>query len=237
MEPADEDLRENDPDLPAIRRVLDGDPSAFGEIVERHQGVLRRVLLGIVADADQADDVLQDSFLIAYRQISSFRGKSLFKTWLSRITVREAMRARSKLRRVWSLVMPVEDQGLDREDRRLRAVGSGMEDQDEARALLANIPMKERTAFVMFAEGWTHQEISAAMGCPMGTVASWIHRAKGRLEKTLPDAHASLRRIRGAGDDPASDAHHTQQGGAPAQSPFPGLDPLPIRALPTREGP
>jgi RNA polymerase sigma-70 factor (ECF subfamily) len=90
-------------DEAVVRLVLDGDAAAFELIMRRYNRRLFRVARGIVGDDAEADDVLQEVYLRAFRHLRQFEGRSTLSTWLTRIAVHEAVarrRARHRLRTV-----------------------------------------------------------------------------------------------------------------------------------------
>lgn len=168
-----------DPDHRAIARVLAGDANAYGEIVARHEVPLRRVVLGILADRHLVEDVLQESFLLAYRKLPSFRGDAPFGAWLYRITVREALRARSRWRKLWRAVAPLEAEQVEAPPQRV-----GSEELEQELVELGQIPPRARAALVLHAvEERSYEEIADILGCPSGTVGALIHRARAKLKE------------------------------------------------------
>src|SRR5215475_9768723 len=88
----------DDDDVALARRVVSGDISAFEHLLRRFNQPLYRVARAIVKD--EAEDVLQDAMLRAYRSMSSFRGDARLSTWLVRIVANEALgRLRQRSRR------------------------------------------------------------------------------------------------------------------------------------------
>ena len=79
-----------------VRRAKAGDREAFGWLVDRFQAPVYRVVRGILADAADAEDVAQEAFLRAFESLPKFRGESGFFTWIYRIAVNEALRARKR---------------------------------------------------------------------------------------------------------------------------------------------
>lgn len=165
----------SDPDGPAIRAVLSGSASAFAAIVERNHRALHRVLTGVLCDPHAADDVAQEVWLIVYRRLGQFGFRSLFRTWLSRIAVREALSTRQRLRRLLARRVPLTDA--------VAAPAPAAAEHEETRRLLARLPAAERAAFVLHVEGYRYGEIALALACPEGTVATRIHRARQRLAR------------------------------------------------------
>jgi len=161
--------------------VKQGDAAAYAEIVERHAAYLRRVVTGIVADRHAAEDVCQETWIIAYRRLDSFRFEARFKTWLMRIAVREAGAMRRRLARMLRLSRSFSSDAAPL----AQEIGDRLADRDEALSLLRLLPVHERTPFVLCAEGLSYAEIADVLRCPAGTVATHIHRARERLVQAL----------------------------------------------------
>ena len=170
-----------------IARVLvRDDRHAFAELVKLHQSALRAFLRRLVrGDHAFADDLAQESFIEAYRNLSSFRGDAPFKTWLFGIAYnlfRQSLRARRE--------QPVgPDLALLQTDAESPVPASDLRhDLGEA---LAELRAEERTALQLcYGEGLSHEEAARVMGCPLGTVKSLVLRAKQRLRGLL-DAYSS----------------------------------------------
>ena len=79
----------NQPEL--IVQLQQGDESAFKKLVDEWQDMVYNTALGIVQNADDADDITQEVFIQVYHSISSFKGESKFSTWLYRITLCKAL--------------------------------------------------------------------------------------------------------------------------------------------------
>ena len=88
-------------DADLIARARQGDPAAFGELIDRHRTSVYRAALAALGSHADAEDAAQDAFLAAYRRLDSFRGESSFKTWLLTITWHQAINRRRSLTRVW----------------------------------------------------------------------------------------------------------------------------------------
>ena len=81
------DFVSDDPDFEIVARVRNGETDAFEELVRKHGRRVYRSLLGIVGNAEEAEDALQDAFLKAFQHLSHFEGRSRFSTWLVRIAI------------------------------------------------------------------------------------------------------------------------------------------------------
>ena len=182
--------RAQDPDRDAIDRILSGDVSAYALVVRRHEAPLRRLILGILADSHLVEDVLQEVFLIAYRKLSHFRGDSRLSTWLYRVAIREAGRARRRNQR-HARVRSLEDSILPP-----RADPFSAQARNELRTALerlSTLPVRPRTAFLLHVvEGRSHAEIAEILDTRPGTVGSWIHRARARLRDDTRRAEESV---------------------------------------------
>src|ERR1043165_4066496 len=101
MSPTVLDLLNNTETLPdeeVVRRVLQGETALFELIMRRYNQRLYRVARAILRDDAEAEDVMQDAYVRAYEHLAQFAGRSQFSTWLTRITIHEAL-ARSKRRK------------------------------------------------------------------------------------------------------------------------------------------
>lgn len=185
-------------DVYLVERALDGDIVGFEKLVSRYQNKL----LGYVArmtngDRDEAEDIVQEAFIKAYRSLDGFRGQSSFSTWIYKIATNLCIdHARARKRRpqsAYSLDEPYEkdgDEGGGREiaDDRFEP-GKGVE-RDEMRQLVretvASMPEKQRQVLVMCdLQGMAYEDIAAALDIPLGTVKSRIFHARADLARRL----------------------------------------------------
>ena len=90
-----------------VRRSKEDDERAFGELVSRYETKVYSLALRMVRNPEDAEDVLQDTFLRAYRGIKSFQGASTFSTWIYRITANSAL---MRLRKKQLPTVSIEDQ-------------------------------------------------------------------------------------------------------------------------------
>ncbi|HET9474701.1 MAG TPA: sigma-70 family RNA polymerase sigma factor [Steroidobacteraceae bacterium] len=170
-------------DAVLIARVLrNDDRQAFGELVRRHQSVVRGFLRRMLGGAPElADDLAQETFIKAHRGLRGYRGGATLSVWLCAIAANE-LRAewRRRARRAEFLE---EDPGASAPVDADPVVGRDLE------AGLASLPEVQRAALVLcFEHGLTHEEAAAAMGCPLGTLKSHLSRGKARLRAWL-EAH------------------------------------------------
>ena len=171
MTPSDSDL---------ISRVLrHDDRAAFSELVVRHQSAVRGYLRQLSGDHALADDLAQETFLRAYKNLRGFRGEARFSTWLYRIAYncfREHARKRKEL-------VGIDEEQLEREHDPQTADPALRHDLMHALNLL---PLHERTAVVLCCQnGLSHDEAARVLDIPLGTVKTNVLRGREKLKKLL----------------------------------------------------
>ena len=169
----------NDADLVA-RVLLDDDHHAFAELVRNHQSAVRGLLRNLTrGDAATADDLAQEAFLRAYKNIRSFRGEAKFSTWLYRIAYncfREDARKRKEL-------VGIDETQLEAEPDPQTVDPALRQDLMHALQLL---PLHERSAVVLCCQnGLSHDEASRVLDIPLGTVKTNVLRGREKLKKML----------------------------------------------------
>lgn len=181
MEPREQTIAE---------RVLEGETEAFREVVEAHGRNLYRLACRMTGNPAVAEDVVQEAFLRAYRNLSSFDGSSKLQTWLHRITANAALDELRRQKRTRLRFVPLEPEG-GAERAQSEAPGPDRHamsreiDIDVAEALETLSPM-ERTAFVLrHFEHQTSAEIGRALGTREIAARQAIFRAVHKLRKIL----------------------------------------------------
>jgi len=174
------------------RVVIQDDRHAFSELVRRHQSAVRTTLRRLTTGNHAlADDLAQETFMLAYRNLKSFRQEAQFSTWLYRIATNaflaDARKRKEELLgdRVGELA---DDEGDDSEV--LDSAGSDPArssalrmDMDRALAVLSE---DERAAIVQcYHNDLSHEEAAKVLNCPVGTVKTHILRAKLKLKSRL----------------------------------------------------
>ena len=153
-----------------------GNRAAFGELVERHQRAVFRTALAALRSREEAEELVQDTFVAAFHELDRFRGASSFRTWLLAIAWNRA-RDRRRLLNRWARVFISRD-GAGRPEP--PAAGRSQEDalidaesHEAVRRLLETLPAKYRDALLLSAfTGQTFDEIGGLLGVPVGT-AKW----------------------------------------------------------------
>ncbi len=174
------------------RVVVHDDRHAFSELVRRHQSAVRATLRRLTAGNHAlADDLAQDTFMLAYRNLKSFRQEAQFPTWLYRIAT-NAFLADARKRKEELLgdrdANLAEDDDSDALDHDAQggdhARGAALKvDLERAMAVLSDA---ERAAIVQcYHNDLSHEEAAYVLDCPVGTVKTHILRAKQKLKARL----------------------------------------------------
>jgi len=176
------------------------DRAAFKSIVETWQDMVYNTAIGILQNAEDAEDVTQETFMQAFESVASFKGESKFSTWLYRITVSKAMdHIRKKKRKkrfafIQSLYGKNDQPVIDPPD--FIHPGVSLENKENAAVLfkaMEQLPPNQKTAFVLNkVEGLSYLEISDVMKITDSAVDALLHRAKGNLKKILKDYYLAL---------------------------------------------
>ncbi|HEX8602770.1 MAG TPA: RNA polymerase sigma factor RpoE [Pseudoduganella sp.] len=170
-----------------VERVHAGDRQAFDLLVSKYQRRLMRLVSHIVHDPAEAEDVVQESFIKAYRALRHFRGDSAFYTWLYRIGINTAKNFLVTQSRRTSTSSEIDAEGAEAfdESENLRDINTpesmlaSKQIAETVNAAMDALPIDLRTAILLREiEGMTYEEISESMSCPIGTVRSRIFRAR-----------------------------------------------------------
>jgi len=181
-------------DAELVERARQGDPDAFGELVDRHRSAVYRAALAAVGSPADADDAVQDAFLAAYRRLGSFRGEATFKTWLLTITWHQAINQRRRTTRWLRRIVPprqdLEGDAIEHDvASRDRSPEERAGDDQLRRSIAAEIralPPKLRDALLLAQAGeYTYEEIAAMLTVPLGTLKWRVSEARRRVKQRL----------------------------------------------------
>jgi RNA polymerase sigma-70 factor (ECF subfamily) len=184
-EPADSEL---------LRLAREGDAAAFDSLIRRHDRNLYRIARSVLVDDQEAEDVVQEAFVKAYRSLKSFRGTAKLSTWLTRITLNEAIKRRRRRRNLVQL------DALQDRNEAPGSIPTSPPEQDpehttaqhQIRKLLEraidDLPDGLRTVFVMRdVEELSTAETARHLGLRDVTVKTRLHRARRMLQEILGD--------------------------------------------------
>jgi len=184
---------EHELDHELVRRVQRGDKAAFDLLVRKYQHKLTGLVSRYVSDWSECQDVVQETFIRAYRAVGKFRGDSQFYTWIYKIAVNTA-----KNHLISSNRRPPMDD-VDAVDAVHYASGERLRDTDTPEHQLLRqeieqtvtstveaLPAELRVAITLReVDGLSYEEIAEAMECPIGTVRSRIFRAREAIDAHL----------------------------------------------------
>ena len=158
--------------------VAAGDRESFGELVRRHQSLVRSMMQRMCRNTALADDLAQEAFIRAFTKIDTFKGQGSFKSWLCRIAYTEFLQSARKRKAA--------DAALDRltaepiETSQAPVDAGARHDLDRA---LATLKEEERVCVVLcYANGMSHSEAAEVTGLPLGTVKSHVNRGRDKLK-------------------------------------------------------
>lgn len=185
-------------DRDLVERCRNGDREALREVLDSTSPQLYRLLLRMTGNAEDAADLIQETFVKGFTRLDQFDGRSAMATWFYRIAVNEALLFRRrqsltalKLRELATLAP--------------RKAGTTHNDLNlDMRAALATLSADDQAALLLrYQEGLDYRAIAQILDCPAGTVASRLNRARDRLR-------AVLQRDYGPQEESGARAHPTQ---------------------------
>lgn len=185
-------MQEHDRDL--MTRLAEGDREALAPLMERHSCRLYRIARSYLRNADEALDVVQETFVKAYRNAHRWRSGSEVGPWLTRIAVNEAIDHYRRNRRRQRKEAPLDEATSDHVDHGMRQTSApdrqvlGQQLGERIEMALSALSERQRAVFLLrHHEEMSLQEIAATLGLRLGTVKSSLHRAVDRLRKRLGD--------------------------------------------------
>jgi RNA polymerase sigma-70 factor, ECF subfamily len=182
-------------DLELVQQAQAGDAEAFGTLVDRHRRAVFRAALAAVGNAAEADDVAQETFVLAFRKLAAFRGEAAFRTWLLAIAWRKAVDRRTSLTR-WLRRAPPATAFGDEPGDPFEQVASPARPHDEqlaaadlqraVRKLIPTLPRKLRDPLLLAGSGeHSYEQIAVMLGVPVGTVKWRVSEARKLLRAKL----------------------------------------------------
>ena len=176
----------------AITAVRDGNAEAYAAIVERYQQVAFRTAYLVVRDADTAEDVAQEGFIRAYRQLARFRIGEPFRPWLLRIVTNLALnevRARGRRRGMFGRLLPAREAS---DPGPARQVEQGEHQRELLEAIGRLGPDDQVVLYLRYFLDLPEQEIATTIGKRPGTVKSRLSRARARLRVVVEADYGTL---------------------------------------------
>jgi RNA polymerase sigma-70 factor (ECF subfamily) len=170
-----------------VERAVHGDLSAFDDLIRRHGPAVFRAARALLISSTDAEDVMQEALLLAYRKLAYFRGESTFKTWLLKITWRCALRSRGTIaRRLRRLVSSDISSDFPSTERSAEAALLTGELSDALWRMIRTLPERLRDPLLLTASGqYTYEELSDILDLPTGTLKWRVSEARRILRDKL----------------------------------------------------
>jgi len=186
------DVTTDSREIPGERALIEaaraGDHQAFGDLVQLHERVVVRTALAALGRQDDAEDVAQEAFLLAWRHLARFRGEASFRTWLLTIVWRQALAKRRTRQRWWQRFVPASGDTGSGEHfvANLASLAPGPEQQAVGRsetrqltAAIAALSPKLRDTLLLAASGeHSYEDIGRMFGVATGTVKWRVAEAR-----------------------------------------------------------
>jgi RNA polymerase sigma-70 factor (ECF subfamily) len=173
-------------DLELAKRCRNGDAGAFEELYRQHAGRLYNLAFRMAGSAQEAEDLLQEVFLHAYRKLGSFRGDSSLGTWLYRLGMNQCLDyLRGRRAKMNQATDSLDDEDAAELASPMPAIPVAVNRLDLERAI-GRLPEGCRAAFLLHdVEGFEHHEVAKILGVSEGTSKSQVHKARMKLRMYL----------------------------------------------------
>src|ERR1044071_7766674 len=183
------DFVSDDPDFEIVMRVRDGETDAFEELVRKHGRRVYRSLLGIVGNAQEAEDALQDAFLKAFQHLPYFEGRSRFSTWLVRIAINTGLQ-RVRSRKEFDTIDEDDEEFRPRNIQAWTETPEDFYSREELRRLVERevmkLPVKYRVALMLRdLEELSTEEAAAALGIRIPGLKARVLRGRLMLRESM----------------------------------------------------
>ena len=176
-----------------IQGLRNGDEAAFKYLVDTYKDRVFNTAIGIVQNAEDAEDLAQEVFIQVFRSIQNFKAESKLSTWIYRITTTRALdllRSRKSKKR-FGIIQRLFGEGNEPEMEipDFNHPGVALDRKENAARLfkaIGQLPENQKIAFTLHKlEDLSYQEVSEVMGTSVAAVESLLHRAKQNLKKIL----------------------------------------------------
>lgn len=174
--------------------IREENPERYAEIIERYQGKLFAYLYRLVGSRDEAEDLLQDVLIKAYRNLKSYDAERKFSSWIYRIAHNEAVNhiKRRSLKRFipWEDVTATKDKlEMSSVDEDAETAWIRKETGQEVDQAISRLPFKYKQVLILrYYSDKSYEEISDILGRPVNTVGTLINRAKKKLSEELKNS-------------------------------------------------
>ena len=165
-------------------RLVAGEDAAYRECYQQYAPKLMRLLVGILRNKARAEELLQETFVAAFRGIASFRGEVGLSTWLARIATHRAYNAIRDDARAKRTAPPPEDEPVTEFEPQVE----GRDLVRKVLAILGQMDPAKKLALLLQAQGYTVAEIAEISGEPRGTILARLSRSRAELSLRMGEA-------------------------------------------------
>ncbi|MBK6941886.1 MAG: sigma-70 family RNA polymerase sigma factor [Planctomycetes bacterium] len=188
------DRMTTDEDAPLVARARAGDRAAFDALVIRHARCVARLARRVVGNAEDAEDVVQETFVRVFQHLQNFRGRSSFRTWSMHIALNLAhdrLRTRRRTpspRDLAAGIAPLDSLAPDH-------AANGRDDRAALERAVADLPPRQRLTLLMkVVDGLTHVDIAKVLGTTESAARVYLSMARSTLRRRLASWFARDRR-------------------------------------------
>lgn len=174
-------MADTEEELGWVRASQSGDHAAFARLVGRYQRMIHALAYRMTGSLAEAEDLAQEAFVAAWRQLDGFRGDASFSSWLYRIAVNRCLNWRSRAARReavhldWHAQTSTPTPGDDERSQRVQAA-----------LLQLDVPTRAAVVLTVY-DGLNHAEAARALGCAETTVSWRVFQARRKLKRLLGD--------------------------------------------------
>jgi RNA polymerase sigma-70 factor (ECF subfamily) len=175
-----------------IRRCLEGDAGSFQQIVAAHESPLMAMAMTILGNRQDAEDIVQETFIQAYRHLASFDSGRNLRSWLCTVLYRRCLNAIKRKKKILGILNRLKAEHVAWAP----AHDHGADERSLLPAEVFNVlNAKERTVLSLWAnEGYTAAEIAAVLGCPAGTARYYLFNVRRKIRSFSERSHENMPR-------------------------------------------
>ena len=175
-------------DLQLYKMAVDGDMGAFEELFSSNYTRIYNLCYRMMRSPQDAEDMLQETMLKAWRKLKSFRQSSSFSTWLHRIAVNTCLDEIRRKKDKKTSIEEMQEYGRQIEDTASASFDQRAADRQALEEALSKLKERDRVIIVLRdVQGYSYEELSEILECPMGTVRSRLSRARSAMVKIIND--------------------------------------------------
>jgi RNA polymerase sigma-70 factor (ECF subfamily) len=174
-------------DAMLVQRALDGDSSAFTQLIDRHSTACLRFAQRMLGNREDAEDASQEAFLRAYRGLGQYEERQQFRTWLFQILVNRCRTLAGRNHRRSQLIL-IDSETVERSPATVSPATPGY--SGPVQRALASLDATQREAFLLkHVEELSYEEMAAVTGVRISALKMRVKRAGDRLRAALEDGH------------------------------------------------